>query len=70
MVSFVVRDLSVKAVQEIFPASLFTRVHKSSVILTDAIRRTDRNRIIIGNQQVPIGRSYRDEVERYLKEPN
>jgi DNA-binding LytR/AlgR family response regulator len=58
---------SIKMVQEMFPPSLFIRVHKSFLVLRQAIKRIEHNRIIIGNYQIPIGRSYREEVEKSMR---
>ena len=58
---------SVKMVQEMFPSSLFIRVHKSFLVFNKAIKRIERNRIVIANHQIPIGRNYRDAVEREIK---
>ncbi|MET0636612.1 MAG: LytTR family DNA-binding domain-containing protein [Chitinophagaceae bacterium] len=57
---------SVKLVQEMFPQSLFIRVHKSFVVANSAIRRIDRNRIVIGKFLIPIGRNYREAVEKNI----
>jgi DNA-binding LytR/AlgR family response regulator len=57
---------SIKMVQEMFPSSLFIRVHKSFLVLCKAIRRIERNRIVIGSHQIPIGRNYREEVEKCI----
>ena len=57
---------SVKMVQEMFPSSLFIRVHKSFLVLNKAIKLIERNRIVIGNHQIPIGRIYREEVEKRI----
>jgi DNA-binding LytR/AlgR family response regulator len=56
---------SVKMVQQMFPAALFVRVHKSFLVSVKAIRRLERNRIMIDQHQIPIGRNYREEVEKY-----
>ncbi|MDQ3292798.1 MAG: LytTR family DNA-binding domain-containing protein [Bacteroidota bacterium] len=58
---------SVKMVQEMFPLSLFIRVHKSFLVLRKAIKRIERNRIVMGSHQIPIGRNYREEVEKSLR---
>ena len=58
---------SVKMVQEMFPSSLFVRVHKSFLVSNKEIKRIERNRIIIGSYQIPIGRNYREEVEKKIK---
>jgi DNA-binding LytR/AlgR family response regulator len=57
---------SVKVVQEMFPSSLFIRVHKSFLVANRSIKRIERNRIMIGNYQIPIGRNYREEVEKKI----
>ncbi len=57
---------SVRMVQEMFPSTLFIRVHKSFLVSAKAIRRIERNKIIIDNFQVPIGRNYREDVERSI----
>ncbi|MEJ7693877.1 LytTR family DNA-binding domain-containing protein [Daejeonella sp.] len=57
---------SVKMVQEMFPSSLFIRVHKSFLVSNRSIRRIERNKIIIDNFQIPIGRNYKEDVERSI----
>ncbi len=53
---------SVKAMLDIFPPARFLRVHKSFIVAIDKIRRIERNRIIWGSYQIPIGRNYKEEV--------
>lgn len=53
---------SVKAMLDIFPPARFLRVHKSFIMAIDKIRRIERNRIIWGSHQIPIGRNYKEEV--------
>jgi len=57
---------SVKSMQQLFPDAQFIRVHKSFIIAKDKIRRIEKNRIIIGDHQIPIGRNYKEEVERKI----
>jgi DNA-binding LytR/AlgR family response regulator len=57
---------SIRMVQEMFPLSLFIRVHKSFLVLCKAIKRIERNRIVIGPHQIPIGRNYREGVEKCI----
>ncbi|GEO07329.1 DNA-binding response regulator [Adhaeribacter aerolatus] len=57
---------SIKMVQEMFPLSLFIRVHKSFLVFRKAIKRIERNRIVMGSLQIPIGRNYREGVEKSL----
>jgi DNA-binding LytR/AlgR family response regulator len=57
---------SVKHVLGVFPERAFIRVHKSFIVAVDKIRRMERNRILIGEHQIPIGRNYKEEVERRI----
>ena len=57
---------SVKHVLPLFPEGAFIRVHKSFIVAKDKIRRMERNRILIGEHQIPIGRNYKEEVERRI----
>lgn len=58
---------SVKHVLPLFPEGAFIRVHKSFIVAKDKIRRIERNRILIGEHQIPIGRNYKEEVERKIR---
>jgi len=55
---------SVKHVLPLFPEGAFIRVHKSFIVAKDKVRRIERNRILIGEHQIPIGRNYKEEVEK------
>jgi DNA-binding LytR/AlgR family response regulator len=57
---------SIKAMLDIFPNKIFMRIHKSFIVSIPKISRIDRNRIVINGQQLPIGRNYREELEKIL----
>ena len=57
---------SVKSMQQLFPDPQFIRVHKSFIVAKSKIRRIEKNRIIIGDHQIPIGRNYRVDMERKI----
>lgn len=57
---------SVKSMQQLFPEPLFIRVHKSFIVAKEKIIRIAKNRIIIGEHQVPIGRNYKAQLERVI----
>lgn len=57
---------SVKSMQQLFPDAQFIRVHKSFIVAKEKIRRIEKNRIIIGDHQIPIGRNYKEEFERKI----
>lgn len=58
---------SVKSMQELFPAERFIRVHKSFIVAKGRIRRIEKNRIIIGDHQIPIGRNYKEALEKTIR---
>lgn len=57
---------SLKTVQALFPAAQFIRVHKSFIVAKEKIKRIEKNRIIIGDHQIPIGRNYKAEMEKEI----
>jgi DNA-binding LytR/AlgR family response regulator len=58
---------SIKAMHTLFPASRFIRVHKSFLVAVAQITRIERNRILLRDHQIPIGRNYREEVEKVVR---
>ena len=59
-----------KMVHAMFPSTLFVRVHKSFLVYSKAITRIERNNLVIGSYQIPIGRNYRENVEKSIKNPD
>lgn len=57
---------SVRMVQEMFPPSLFIRVHKSFLVSRKALKRIERNKIILAGSQIPIGRNYRENLDKEI----
>lgn len=55
---------SIKHMQDLFPAHLFIRVHKSFIVSKSRVGRIQKNKIIIGDHQIPIGRNYKEDLER------
>jgi DNA-binding LytR/AlgR family response regulator len=58
---------SIKAMPEIFPPARFIRVHSSFIVSVQKITRLEKNRIIPGSYQIPIGRNFREAIEKVLK---
>jgi DNA-binding LytR/AlgR family response regulator len=50
---------TMKNIIEKLPSGSFFRVHKSYIISVDKIDMIENSRIVIGNQRIPIGESYR-----------
>lgn len=55
---------SIKHMQDLFPAHLFIRVHKSFIVSKSRVGRIQKNKIMIGDHQIPIGRNYKEDLER------
>ncbi|ATP56530.1 DNA-binding response regulator [Pedobacter ginsengisoli] len=53
---------SIKAMLDIFPDNRFIRVHKSFIVSIKKITRLARNRIVLDDHQIPIGRSFKDNL--------
>jgi len=51
--------MSLKQLEEELPTDRFMRVHRSYIIHRNKIDSVNKNRIIIGQKQVPIGETYR-----------
>jgi DNA-binding LytR/AlgR family response regulator len=50
---------TMKNIMEKLPADRFFRVHKSYIVSIDKIDMIENSRIVIGNQRIPIGESFR-----------
>ena len=51
--------MSMKSLEEDLPSNRFVRVHRSYIIQKDKIASIKKNRIVIGDKQIPIGETYR-----------
>ena len=57
---------SIKAMLDIFPPDRFIRVHKSFIVSIQKISRIERSRIVLNGHQIPIGRNFKDNLEKAL----
>jgi DNA-binding LytR/AlgR family response regulator len=64
--SYLVND-TLKSLQEELPATLFMRVHKSYIISKNNIVFFEGNYVRIGEKDIPIGASYREEFYNRLR---
>jgi len=58
--------MSMKAMEELLPASRFMRVHRSYIVQKDKIRIIDRGRIVFGKNYIPISDSYKQAFQEFL----
>ena len=57
---------TLKNVEEKLPSGMFIKVHRSFIISPASIEFIEGNRIKIGNDFIPIGQSFRSNLESYL----
>jgi DNA-binding LytR/AlgR family response regulator len=57
---------SLKNLEKTLPQNQFKRVHKSYIVNTDNIDSFYGNTIEIGDKEIPIGKSFADDVKRFL----
>ncbi len=64
--STVVTLSSMKGIERHLSASDFLRVHRSFIVNVNRISRIDRQKILIGERDIPVGESYRPGVSAYI----
>ncbi|MBI2284215.1 MAG: response regulator [Bacteroidetes bacterium] len=55
-------NTSLKAVEEKFPATCFLRVHRSYIVNLDKIEAIEEDDLVITDQRIPIGKTYREKL--------
>ncbi|MEZ4827871.1 MAG: LytTR family DNA-binding domain-containing protein [Bacteroidia bacterium] len=58
---------SMKNMEALLPEGKFARVHKSYIVALDKIQSTYGNVVEIGEKEVPIGKSYKDDFLRKIE---
>jgi DNA-binding LytR/AlgR family response regulator len=58
--------MSMKALEDMLPASRFVRVHRSFIVQPENIRVIERNRIVFGKEYIPVSDSYKDRFYEFL----
>jgi len=63
----IVVRLSMKDVFEVIPKELFMQIHKSYIVSVSHVNVIERHRLKIGEVYVPIGKTFRKEVQEYFE---
>lgn len=63
----VVTRMSMKTLEDELPTSKFIRIHKSYIVSIASITSIRKNSLFIGNAEFPIGESYKDALNQFLK---
>ena len=58
--------MSMKGLEETLPSSRFIRIHRSFIIQKNKINSLSKNRVTIGNKELPIGESYKQEFNKVI----
>jgi DNA-binding LytR/AlgR family response regulator len=66
----VITRLSMKSIEERLPAGKFIRVHKSYIVSLDKITSIRKNRVKLGDAEVPISEHYRENLFRLIEGRN
>jgi DNA-binding LytR/AlgR family response regulator len=58
--------MTFSSVEEMLPASLFLRVHRSFIVNKSKITHIEGNRVFIGKNEIPIGSNYKESFFREI----
>ena len=58
---------SLKAIEIELPSSKFIRIHKSYIVSVESITAIRKSSVFIKDMELPIGETFRDEVEKLVK---
>jgi len=64
---YLVTKLQIGEFESLLAAPYFLRIHKSYIINLDKVTAYSANQIEIGSHQLPIGRTYKELITKYLK---
>lgn len=57
---------TMKQTEEMLPAGLFCRVHKSFILYIPAIESVEQNLVRVGKHVIPVGEAYRQQFYKYM----
>lgn len=58
--------MSMKGLEETLPSSKFIRIHRSFIIQKNKIDSISKNRVMIGDKELPIGESYKEDFIKMI----
>lgn len=58
--------MSMKGLEETLPSTRFMRIHRSFIIQKNKIDSISKNRVTIGNKEIPIGESYKQSFNKVI----
>jgi len=61
---------SISSIEEMLPANLFARIHRSFIVSIQKVTAYTQHDIEIGGQEIPIGKLYRHQLEKLARFTN
>ena len=58
--------MSIKSLEDNLPESRFMRVHRSYIVNLDKIKTIERNRIVFGENYIPISENYKENFQKFV----
>ena len=59
-----VTKMSTHEIEDLLPSNYFKRIHRSFIVAVEKIDSYTAEMVEIGGAQIPIGRGYRDVIEK------
>ena len=63
----IITKQSISSIEERLPKTLFIRIHRSFIVSLNKVQSYTPELIAIGNEELPVSRTYRHEVEKVLR---
>jgi len=63
----IITKQSISSIEERLPKTLFIRIHRSFIVSLNKVQSYTPELIAIGNEELPVSRMYRHEVEKVLR---
>ena len=60
----IITRMTMKAMEEMLPASLFIRIHKSFIVSIASITSVRKTNVMLGNMELPVSETYQEAVVR------
>lgn len=63
----IVFHASLKSIEEKLPSNKFMRVHRSFIVSLNKIKTIERDRILFGNERIPISKQYKEAFDEFIR---
>lgn len=63
----IVFHATMKSIEEKLPSNKFMRVHRSFIVSLNKIKTIERDRILFGNERIPISKQYKEVFDEFIR---